>query len=73
MTFAVAREAHVHLGLLDVQGREVAVLTDGVYHAGQFRAAWDGAGNRGQVPVGVYFIRYSVAGQVFTQRVVIAR
>jgi hypothetical protein len=73
VTFAMAQEAHVHLGLLDVQGREVAVLTDGVYHAGRYRAAWDGAGSRGQVPMGVYFLRMSVAGKAFTQRVVITR
>ncbi len=71
--FTLVREARVHLGLHDLQGREVAVLGDGVYRAGRYQARWDGMGDHGTVPAGVYFVRYSVAGQHFTQRVVITR
>jgi len=71
--FAVAHAAHLHLGLLDIQGREVAVLADGEYTAGRYRAQWDGIGTQGKVAMGVYFLRYQVAGQHFTQRVVISR
>jgi len=49
------------------------VLADGEYTAGRYRAQWDGIGTQGKVAMGVYFLRYQVAGQHFTQRVVISR
>jgi hypothetical protein len=71
--FAVAQETHVHLGLHDVQGREVAPLADGEYRPGRYRVQWDGSSERGPVAMGVYFLRYSAAGKSCMQRIVIAR
>ena len=70
--FAVPNEARVRVSVLDVQGREVAVLAEGTYPAGRYQAAWDGAGSRGRVAAGLYFVRYQAAGLKFVKRVVIA-
>jgi len=71
--FAVARDARVHLALHDVQGRQIAVLTDGVYHPGHYRAQWDGVGDHGKAPVGVYFLVFDGGGKHFTRRVAITQ
>jgi hypothetical protein len=69
--FAVAREARIHLALHDVQGRKIAVLADGVYRPGRYRAQWDGVGDHGKPAVGVYFLVFDGAGQHFSRRVAI--
>ena len=43
--FALPSSAHVRLSVLDMQGREVAVLAEGVYEAGRHQARWEGAGS----------------------------
>jgi len=73
MDFSVAKETQVRLEVLDVQGRQMATLANGTYPAGRYQAVWDGAGNGGRVPAGMYFVRYQAAGLKFTKRVVIAR
>jgi hypothetical protein len=69
--FAVAREARVHLALHDVQGRQIAVLTDGVYRPGRYRAQWDGVGDHGKPAVGVYFLVFDGGGKHFSRRIAI--
>jgi hypothetical protein len=71
--FTVARPAPVRLSLMDLQGREVAVLAQGAYPSGRYQAVWDRVGSHGSVPAGVYFVRYRVADLKFTKRVVITR
>ena len=73
VNFAVAKATPIRLEVLDVQGRVMATLADGVYPAGRYQAMWDGAGNSGRVPAGLYFVRYQAAGLKFTKRVIIAR
>ena len=70
ISYAVAHEARVKLSVLDVQGRRIAVLVDGVQSAGRHHATWSGDPDRGHAPAGVYFIRYDAAGRSFLQRVV---
>jgi hypothetical protein len=68
--FALPREAHVRLSILDLQGREVAVLADGVLPAGDHTATWDGHTGRGTAPAGLYFVRLLAEGRALSQRLV---
>jgi len=66
--YALPQAAHVRLAISDLQGRTLAVLVDGVQPAGRYSARWDGAGPRGAVAAGVYFVRFEAGGKVATQR-----
>ncbi len=68
--FVLPRAARARLSVLDLQGREVAVLADGVFPAGRHAATWDGRTGRGSAPAGLYFVRLSAEGRVFSQRLV---
>jgi hypothetical protein len=71
--YAVARAVPVRLSVVDVQGREVAVLAEGAHQPGRYQAMWAGQTPSGPAPVGMYFIRYRVPGQEMTKRFVLAR
>jgi len=64
--FALPRSAAVRLTVNDVQGRETAVLTDGVWDAGVHEVVWRGASAR----PGLYFVRLKVPGRMFVRRLV---
>jgi hypothetical protein len=68
--FVLPRETHARVAILDLQGREVALLADGVFPAGRHAATWDGRTVRGSAPAGLYFARLSAEGRVFSQRLV---
>ena len=70
--FALPRASHLRLSVIDVQGREVAVLAEGVFEAGRHQVRWDG-GAAGQVGPGLYFVRLSVAGRSLVRRTVVTR
>lgn len=56
--FSLAEPARVRLDVLDVAGREVARLEDGVRPAGDHVSHWDGRRAGGDLaPAGVYFYR----------------
>lgn len=71
--FTVARETHVRLSVLDVTGRRVALLADGMRAPGAHEIAWSGEGEGGRVPAGLYFARLEAAGQTLTRRLVYTR
>jgi hypothetical protein len=71
--FAVPRAAVVRLSVLDVMGREVAVLADGLRPPGRYQATWSGEGARGLVPAGLYFVRYRTPAGSFMKRAVVTR
>jgi hypothetical protein len=58
--------------VVDVQGREVAVLAEGDFEAGRHQVRWEGA-SAGQVGPGLYFVRLSVAGRSLVRRTVVTR
>ena len=69
--YALPRESRVRLSVLDVQGREVAVLADGLFEAGRYQTTWSGRTDAGdEAPAGVYFVRCQALGQRLTERVV---
>jgi hypothetical protein len=56
LSFSTPRDGHVHIGVMDVQGRLVRTITDGAMPAGSHRMAWDGRDSNGhQAGAGVYF------------------
>lgn len=71
--FALPVESRVRLEVLDVQGRLVASLVDGVMPSGRHEAMWSGATPGGQVRPGLYFVRLEVRGQSLVRTVVLMR
>lgn len=60
--FVLPRALHARLAVLDVSGREVAVLADRSFAAGTHAARWDGRdGSGARARAGVYFVRVSTA------------
>jgi immune inhibitor A len=68
--FSLPREMAVRLSILDLQGRELAVLATGVLAAGPHGVTWDGGTDRGAAPAGLYFARLAAGGRVLAQRLV---
>ena len=71
--FTVPRPAIVRLSVMDVLGREVAVLADGMHPPGRYQATWSGEDARGRVPVGLYFVRFRTPAGSFVRRAVLTR
>ena len=69
VTFTVPTRTHVRLTLTDVQGREVAVLADGVREAGRYAAALEANDLRS----GMYFVRMQAKGVNLTRRLVVLK
>lgn len=71
--YALPRESRVRVSILDVQGREVAVLASGVQPAGRHTANWSAMRTGSTVARGLYFVRYEAGGKVFSRRFAIVR
>jgi hypothetical protein len=71
LQFAMPRATHVKLSVVDLMGREMAVLVDGTHKAGRFQVDWDGRSDHGAVPAGLYFIRFVTPEKKLTTRVAI--
>ena len=71
IAWSVPRESRVRLTVHDVQGRQVAVLADGVYAAGRHIVRWDSLERGGSSP-GMYFVRLQGPDGVRVRRVVLA-
>ncbi len=67
VAFSMPRATQVRLSVLDLQGREVAVLAEGVVPAGRQERLWN-TGSRA-VPAGIYFVRLAVDGRTWVRRV----
>jgi Concanavalin A-like lectin/glucanases superfamily/FlgD Ig-like domain/Fibronectin type III domain len=71
--FALPAASHVKLSVLDVQGREVAVLADGTFQAGRHSTSWDGRTAGGTLHSGLYLVRLQTPGHTETKKMVWAR
>jgi hypothetical protein len=58
--YAIPQSGHVTLTVVDMLGRNVATLFDGVRSAGSYAATWDAS----SLPSGVYFCRLAFDGTV---------
>ena len=73
-TFALPRGSQLKLEVLDLQGRRVATVADGMYEAGLHQVKWNGATNGGgPARAGVYFARLSAPGLAMSRRFVLVR
>jgi hypothetical protein len=73
VVFANPFTAHVQLRVLDVRGREVAVLADGTWPAGRHLLRWNGETPTGRAPAGVYFVQMHAEGKRITRRALLLR
>ena len=71
--FALPVESRVRLSVMDVQGRVLAELVDGVLPAGRHEVTWNGLTNGGPARAGLYFVRLEVPGHRFARSVVLMR
>lgn len=72
ISFALPRDAFLRLSIVDIQGRELAVLMHGPVQAGRHATAWDGRTSSGRAPSGRYFAQLQVAGRKLVQSFVLA-
>src|SRR5262249_35828908 len=61
--YGLPRDASMRLAILDVHGREVAVVTSGQQSSGWHGASWNGAATNGRAGAGVYFAELSSQGK----------
>ena len=71
--YGIPSESAVRLSILDIQGREVAVLASGRQPASWYSAGWNGVATRGRAPAGLYFLRLQAGSRAFVQRFVLTR
>jgi hypothetical protein len=71
--YAVAREAPVRLSVMDLQGRELVRLVDGMQTPGRHQAIWTGETAKGRAPAGLYFVLFKSPERTFTKRITITR
>jgi hypothetical protein len=72
--FELPRRSQVALRILDARGRQVSVLTDGVYDAGRHTVAWNGRLSNGVTAAsGVYFAELRAEGRRSYTRLVLVR
>ena len=64
LRFRIPRPSHVHLEVLDSEGRSVRTVARGVFPAGEHGFIWDGRDEGGRkVASGVYLCRLKVGGE----------
>ncbi|MGA9116736.1 MAG: T9SS type A sorting domain-containing protein [Bacteroidota bacterium] len=69
VTFRIPERGHVRLSIHDVQGREVALLAEGLREPGSHTVAWHAAG----APSGVYFCRMAAGGRTETGKLLLLK
>jgi len=73
LRYAIPASAAMRLSVLDLQGREVAVLAEGTQAAGWAWASWNGRTGGGPAAGGIYFIRLKAGGRQIVQRFALVR
>ena len=73
MRFGLPSPTSVRVSIIDLQGRELAVLADGEYPAGWHTAVWDGRTAHDRAGAGLYFVRYCGAGHALMRKFVVTR
>ena len=71
--YSLRSEARVRLTIVDLQGRTLAVLVDGVEPAGRHAERWSAVGPHGVASAGVYFARLEAVGRVWARRFAVTR
>ena len=67
--FHMAKRGEVHISILDLHGKEMAVIMSGVARAGEQSVKWDAS----QFPSGLYICRLEVAGKSITRKLLMLK
>jgi hypothetical protein len=70
---AAAAGERVRVNVLDIAGRELAVLHDGGFEPGAQTLVWEARRGNVPLPAGVYFVLWRSAARAEYRRIVIAR
>lgn len=70
VSWALPSQSNVRLTVLDVQGREVAVLADGPYAPGRYGMTWR-PDRRDGAAAGIYFVRLKTPDREIVRRVAV--
>jgi hypothetical protein len=74
LAFALEEELTIRLSILDVSGRRVALLAEGVYGVGRHELIWRGRDDGGaDLPSAVYLAMFEAGGTVESRKVVLLR
>jgi List-Bact-rpt repeat protein/Calx-beta domain-containing protein/Big-like domain-containing protein len=71
--FGMPRDASARLAIMNVQGREIAVLVNGRQSQGWHGASWSGAMTSGRAGAGVYFAELTSEGKRIVRRFAMLR
>ncbi len=72
--FDVAERSAVRIDIVDLSGRRVKTLTDGMVEPGRHTAAWDGRTAQGApAPSGVYLVRLRAGDRVHHGKITLIR
>jgi hypothetical protein len=71
--FALPRATPIKLSVLDLQGREVAVLANGRFEAGRHSMEWDGRTRAGLLASGLYLVRLQTPDRTETKKLIWTR
>ncbi len=69
LSFSLPKAGEGMLGLYSLEGREVATIADGYFHAGWQNVTLEA----GDLPAGVYLARLAAGSEVATTRVVVMK
>ena len=73
LKFRISRPEYVRLTIVDVSGRAIRSLHNGMLPAGEHMNVWDAGLSRKNVPPGVYLVSLRTSEGVQTQRLTISR
>ena len=71
LSFALPRDGHVELAIVDIAGRQVRSLHFGAMNAGAHNLVWDGRSSAGQTSApGMYFAVLRFEDRTITKRII---
>lgn len=74
ITYAVSASGRVRLEVVDLRGRLIATLVDGMVAEGRHEVIWDGRDGEGrEVPSGVYIARLDAGGRIARAKMALMR
>ena len=74
VVFYASSEEHVSLDVIDLLGRKIAIIFDGICRVGENRFTWNGTDLEGNdAASGVYFVRLNAGSRIETRKAVLLR
>src|SRR5262249_46220699 len=69
--FALVREERIRISVVDVTGREAALLADGPMAPGSYSMLWDGRTGGAPLRAGTYFVRWRSMSRTMSRKLVV--